>query len=121
MIRDEALADIAEIAGALYAIAYAVHQAVHEYEVPIDEAMAALGAIDFSRPTRDHDLTPKDTVFAGNLVDSASGRIAVGRSRVGGGRRRCSREDERRGNHRLTRPLPVPRSSPMEGAGTSGL
>jgi DGQHR domain-containing protein len=66
-------------AGALYAIAYAVHQAVHEYEVPIDDAMASLATIDFSRPAGDHDLKPEDTVFAGNLVDPASGRIATGR------------------------------------------
>ena len=67
-------------AGALYAIGYAVHLAHHEHKIPTNEAMRALSAIDFNRPAKDHDITPNDTAFAGNLVDPSSGRIAAGRA-----------------------------------------
>jgi DGQHR domain-containing protein len=56
-------------AGVLYAIAYAVHVAREEHQIAVSEATKAL----------DGQLTPSDTIFAGNLVDPESGRIAAGR------------------------------------------
>lgn len=66
-------------AGALYAVAYAVHEAHHVHKIAVSEAAKALATISFDRPAKDHGITPTDTIFAGNLVDPASGRIAAGR------------------------------------------
>lgn len=67
-------------AGILYALAFAVYKA-REAGQPVDRALEAMKALDFGRaqPTEDHSLTPRDTIFAGNLVDPRTGKVGSGR------------------------------------------
>jgi len=67
-------------AGVLYAIGYAVHKAVRDHGTDVRTAVRALGSVDFNRPNKTEKITPNDTIFAGNLVDPESGKIAAGRS-----------------------------------------
>ena len=67
-------------AGVLYAVAHAVHIAHHDHKNPIAEFTKALKMIDFDRPGKSQRITQEDTIFAGNLVDPDSGRIAAGRA-----------------------------------------
>jgi DGQHR domain-containing protein len=67
-------------AGVLYAVAHAVHLAHHDHKNPTAEFTRALKVIDFDRPGKSQGITRQDTIFAGNLVDPDSGRIAAGRA-----------------------------------------
>jgi DGQHR domain-containing protein len=66
-------------AGVLYAVGWAAHLAGKENVSP-EEFARSLGGIDFARPARkpsaDRPLTHKDTIFAGTLVDPATGKIS---------------------------------------------
>jgi hypothetical protein len=66
----------------LYAIAWAASLAHEREQIYPDAFLKALGeAVSFARPDAgsgpDGILTATDTVFCGNLVDSATGRITV--------------------------------------------
>ena len=66
--------------GVLYAIAWAANLAYERKDIYPDAFLKALGeAVSFARPGTgsgpDGTLTATDTVFCGNLVDSATGRI----------------------------------------------
>jgi DGQHR domain-containing protein len=67
-------------AGVLYALAYAIHEALAA-GVPVDSAFEALKSVDFRRvqPTDGRPLTPRDTIFAGNIVDPETGKVGSGR------------------------------------------
>lgn len=67
-------------AGILYALAFAVYRA-REAGILIDRALEAMQVIDFGRvqPAEGQPLTPKDTIFAGNLVDPVTGKMGSGR------------------------------------------
>lgn len=68
--------------GVLYAIAYAVHMASTEHKIPVRDAMKRLSGVTYTRPGPPKPgelLTPKDTPFAGSLVDPESGKIGSGR------------------------------------------
>ena len=67
-------------AGVLYAIAYAAYLARQKHETPMAEFTKALKAVNFDRPGKAHGITKTDTIFAGNLIDPDSGRIAAGRT-----------------------------------------
>ncbi len=70
-------------AGALHAIAYALHMAYQELGVPFGEAARALGSVDFNRPkrtpTEEEPLTKSDSLFVGNLINMATGQVISGR------------------------------------------
>ena len=67
-------------AGVLYAIGWAANFAVTEHGIPPRDFAGSLDAVNFTRPAKGRVLTPKDTIFAGNLVDPASGRISGSRT-----------------------------------------
>ncbi|MCU7707119.1 DNA sulfur modification protein DndB [Streptomyces albidoflavus] len=67
-------------AGVLYAIGYAVFRAVHEHGMDVRTAVKGLDNVDFTRTAKTTKITQKDTIFAGNLVDPDSGKIAAGRA-----------------------------------------
>lgn len=67
-------------AGVLYAIGYAVHRAVRDHGMDVQTAVKALDTVDFARTPNTMDITPADTIFAGNLVDPDSGKIGAGRA-----------------------------------------
>jgi DGQHR domain-containing protein len=66
-------------AGVLYAVGWAAHLAGKENVSP-EKFVRSLGAIDFARsarkPSVDRPLTHTDTIFAGTLVDPATGKIS---------------------------------------------
>jgi DGQHR domain-containing protein len=66
-------------AGVLYAIAYAVHMA-HSANIPVKDAFKVLDTISFDRTSKTSEITASDTIFAGNLVDSETGKIQAGRA-----------------------------------------
>lgn len=74
-------------AGVQYAIAYAIYLA-HEGGTSYGDAAKALAAINFSRPRLDpktpppsevDPVTPDESIFAGNLIDPATGKVGGGR------------------------------------------
>ncbi len=67
-------------AGALYALGWAAHLANAEHGIRPRDFARSLAVIDFARPGKARDLTPEDTIFAGNLVDPATGRISGSRT-----------------------------------------
>lgn len=66
-------------AGVLYSIAHAVY-IVGKLGITITEAIQALDDVSFDRATKTSDITAEDTIFAGNLVDSDSGKLVAGRT-----------------------------------------
>jgi DNA sulfur modification protein DndB len=69
----------------LYAIGYGSFLASSKHGIGVTEFVGSLETVNFNRPTRvpspEQPLTAKDTIFAGNLVEPANGRVAG--SRVG--------------------------------------
>lgn len=67
-------------ASVLYAIAYAVHTITFDGTVSIADAVRALDAVDFDRTTKTADIKAEDTIFAGNLIDTETGKLVAGRT-----------------------------------------
>jgi DGQHR domain-containing protein len=72
-------------AGVQYAIAYAMYMA-RESGLFYGEAARALASVDFDRPrlngphpSEDNPITTAETIFAGNLIDPATGKVGSGR------------------------------------------
>ncbi|MER6635900.1 MULTISPECIES: DNA sulfur modification protein DndB [Streptomyces] len=67
-------------ASVLYAIAYAVHTITVDGTVSIADAVRAMDAVDFDRTTKTADIRTEDTIFAGNLIDTETGKLVAGRT-----------------------------------------
>ncbi|WP_329611935.1 DNA sulfur modification protein DndB [Streptomyces brevispora] len=73
-------------AGVLYAIAYAVHNAVESEQMTVTEAVRALDSISFDRAPKNAageailPVTSEDTIFAGNLINTETGKLEAGRT-----------------------------------------
>ncbi|MFE0137068.1 DNA sulfur modification protein DndB [Streptomyces sp. NPDC059037] len=65
-------------ANVLYAIALAVYRA-YDKGTPIQDAVASLTNVRFERTTKTGGITMYDTIFAGNLVDTTTGKLLSGR------------------------------------------
>jgi hypothetical protein len=72
-------------AGVQYAIAYAMYLA-HENKIAYGAAAAALAEVNFDRPrlvgpppSEEKPITPAETIFAGSLIDVATGKMGSGR------------------------------------------
>ncbi|WP_367132203.1 MULTISPECIES: DNA sulfur modification protein DndB [Streptomyces] len=66
-------------AGVLYAIAYATYIA-QKGGIPIPDAVRALDEISFDRTTKTASITTEDTIFAGTLIDTETGKLTAGRT-----------------------------------------
>lgn len=67
-------------AGVLYGVGWAAYLADREHAISPQDFAGSLDVIDFTRPKKTSDITADDTIFAGNLVDPASGRISGSRT-----------------------------------------
>ncbi|MCX8495922.1 MAG: hypothetical protein ORN51_07045 [Akkermansiaceae bacterium] len=66
-----------------YACAYAIHLLKTNDGISLGEGVKRLAAINFNRPNRvpteTKPLTKNETIFAGNIIDPATGKVASGR------------------------------------------
>ncbi|MFJ9101157.1 DNA sulfur modification protein DndB [Streptomyces sp. NPDC102405] len=66
-------------AGVLYAVAMAVYLSKQD-GLSVTEAVRSMDSFNFSRTKKVKEITAADTPFAGNLIDSETGKLVAGRT-----------------------------------------